>query len=76
MRVEDPEQGFGDFREIVVNFQVDAGGEKGEGLDQALDVRVGALIALQQLARGNLGVALGELRAHLAHEGQLIFVIA
>ena len=75
MRVDDVEEGLGDLREIVVDLEVHAGGEKGEALEQALDVRILALVGLELQPRGDLGIPPGELRAHTAEERQLTLVV-
>jgi len=38
--IEYAEQGFCDFRKFVVNFEVDARGQKGESLDETFDVGI------------------------------------
>jgi tripartite-type tricarboxylate transporter receptor subunit TctC len=63
-------------RELRVQLQVDARREKREPLEQALDVRVGALEARQPETRGDLGILLRVLRPHLAHELQFPLVVA
>src|SRR5262249_55095849 len=69
-------QGVGQFRELVVDLQVDAGGEQGERLQQPLDVRVGAAaVALQPEPAGLPRVLLGELRSQLADEPQFPVVV-
>jgi hypothetical protein len=44
MRIQDAQQGFRDLRKLVVDFQVNACGKKREGLQQALHMRVFALV--------------------------------
>ena len=75
MRIDDAEEGLGDLGELVIDFEVDAGGEEGEGLDHALDVGILAFVRFEAEARGDLGIFFGELRAHLAEECQLAFVV-
>ncbi len=75
MRVNDAEQRLCDFGELVIDLEVDAGGQECEGFDQAFDVRVFALIGFEDKARSNLGILAGELHAHLAQEGEFAFVI-
>ena len=58
MRVEHAEQGFRDFREFVVNFEMDAGSQKGEGLDEAFDVGILATVGIEQQTRGDLRIFL------------------
>jgi len=51
VRVEHIEQRFADFREVIVDLEMDPGGEEGERFQQALDVRVGAAVRLEQEPR-------------------------
>jgi hypothetical protein len=73
--IQNAEQGLGDFRKLVVDFEVDARGQEGEGLQHALDVRVLALVGFKHQAGGDLGVLGGELGAHLAQKRQFPFVV-
>ena len=75
MRVHHVEKGLGNFREVVVQAQVDAGGQQGDRFNEALDVRVFAAVGLQLEPRRHLRILGGELSAHLAEEGQLAFVV-
>ena len=75
MWIDDIEERFADLGEIIVDLEVDARSQEGEGLEQALHVRVGAFIGLEQQARGHLGVALGELRPGAAEEAELLLVV-
>ena len=59
------------FFELVLH----PAGEQGEGLDEALDVRVEAAVGLQQQPAGGSGVLPGELLGHLPDEQQLALVI-
>lgn len=73
--IENAQHRAGDFGKFVVDLEMDARREKREGFEHALDVRVFALIGLDEEARGDLGVLAGKFRAHLAQEGQLAFVV-
>ncbi len=75
VRVEDVEQRLGDFGELVVDLQVDATGEKRERFDHALDVRILALVVLEQQPPGDLRVLVGELRPHLPKKAELALVV-
>jgi hypothetical protein len=66
MRIEDAEQSLGDLGKLVVDFEMDAGGEEGEGFEEALDVRIVALIGFEDETAGDLGIFLSELGAELA----------
>ena len=52
-----------DLREIVVDLEVDAGGEEREAFEHTLDVRVFALVGLELQPGGDLGILLGKLDA-------------
>ncbi len=75
MRVEDVQQRFGDFREIVVDLLVDPSADEGKSLDQPFGMRVLALIGFEQQATGDLGVFLGKFRPHFANEGKLPLIV-
>ncbi len=75
MRIEDAQQRFGDFRKLVVYFEMNARREEREGLQHTFHVRILALVGFEQKARGDLGILLRELRAHLAEKRQFPFVI-
>src|ERR1019366_583524 len=55
VRVDDVEEGLGNFGEVVIEAEVDAGGQQGDGFDEALDVRVFTTVGLQLEAGGDLG---------------------
>ena len=76
VRVQGVQQRLGQLRELVVQAQLHAGRQHGERLDQALDVRVLALVGLQQQLPGHGGVAGGELRRQPADEPQLPLVVS
>ena len=73
--MQNAEHRLGDFGELVVDLEVDAGGEEGEGFEHTLDMRVFALIGLEHEAGGYLGILGGELDAHLAQEGEFALVV-
>ncbi len=75
MRINDAQQCFGDFGKFVVDLEVHARGQKREGFEQPLDVRVFAFVGFEVQPRGDLGVLLGKLRAHLTQKRQLAFVV-
>ena len=74
MRVQDAEQGVGQFREVVLELGPGAGVEVGERLDEPLDVRVLAGVRAEAQASGDLRVGLGELGPEPADVGQLAVV--
>ncbi len=73
--VQDPEERFRDLRELVVDLEAHARREEGEGLEEALDVRVLALVRLELQAGRDLRVLVRELGPHLAKEAQLALVV-
>jgi hypothetical protein len=75
MRVENAEERLSDLGKFVVDFEVDAGGQEGEGFEEALDVRVVAFVGFEDEAAGDFGVFLAELSAKLAEIGELAFVV-
>ena len=66
--IDDTEEGLGDFGELVVDFEVNAGGQESERFDHAFDVGILALGGLEKKAAGDFGVLIGELGAHLAQK--------
>src|SRR5262245_22102201 len=54
---------------------MDTPGEKGKGLDQALDVGILALVCFEKQATGDLGVFYGKLCPDLSQEVQLTLII-
>src|SRR5262249_54753960 len=75
VRVEDAEQRLGQLGGLVVELVVQAAGEQGEGLEHALDLRVGAAVGLQQQAARGPRVLAGELQGELPDEKQLALVV-
>ena len=75
MRIEDVEQSLGDLREIIVDAQMHARRQQRERFDHPLDVGIFATVGFQQQPGGDLGMLVGELRSHLAQEGEFAFVI-
>jgi hypothetical protein len=47
MGIEDAEKRLSDLGEFVVYFEVNAGGQEGEGFEEALDVRIVALVGFE-----------------------------
>ena len=76
VRVHHVQQCLRDFREIVVQPEVNAGGQQRHRFDQPLHVRILAAVRLEQQPRRHLGILLGEFRALLAQERQLALVIS
>src|SRR5262249_52017611 len=61
---------------LRVDLELDAGGEEGEALEQALDIRIGAFgYAFEREAPSDLGKLLGELGRALPHVQQLVVVV-
>ena len=76
MRIEHVEQRFDNFGKLIVQLSPDAGSQQGEGLDQALDVRVGTVLARFQLKpSSDFRVFLGKLGGRLPKEGELLLVV-
>ena len=75
MRVDDAQQRLGDLRELVIDLEVDTGGEERERLQQPFDVGIFAFVRLEVQARRDLRILLGKLRAHPAQEAELAFVV-
>ncbi len=74
MGVERVQELPGDFREVVVERQLQPAGQEREGLHQALHVGVGDLRRSQLQTLGDLGVAFGEDLPHVPEVGQLFGV--
>ena len=75
VRIQHVEQGFGEFRVIVVEALGNASIEQGKRFDHALGMRVFAHFTADQQAPGDLRVALGEFAKVAAQVAQLAFVI-
>jgi len=75
VRIQDVQQGVGEFGVIVFDALGNACAEQREGFDQALDMRILAAFGIELEATGNLGVAIGELAAVAAQVSQFAFVI-
>ncbi|MNN61915.1 hypothetical protein D3C81_1771760 [compost metagenome] len=75
VRVQGFEQGMGKLRIGVVEALGDPGSKQGNGLDQALDVRIFARFASDQQAPGRLRITAGKLARVLAEQAQLALVI-
>jgi hypothetical protein len=74
--VEHLQQALGEARELGVELELDARGQKGHPFEQALDIRVVHLDAFHAQAPGDLGEGLGELGPHLAEVEELLVVVA
>ena len=75
VRVDDLEQRLREARELGVELELHARGQKADALEQPLDVRIGDLEAAHAEPRGDLGKLLRELGAHLAQMLQLEVVV-
>src|SRR2546423_15059233 len=75
MRVDNLEDRLADLGKLVVDLEMHARGEKGERLDESLDVWILALVRFEQQPPSDLGVTLGELRAHTTDVGELALVV-
>jgi hypothetical protein len=75
VRIDHLQQVLGKGRELRVDLELYPSGEEGEALQEALDVGVGTLEALQSEASGDLGELAGELPTHLADKAQLAVVV-
>jgi hypothetical protein len=60
---------------LGIHLELDAGRQKGKALEQALDIGVGAFETFHPQARSDLGVFLGEFRAHFPKVPKLVFVV-
>jgi hypothetical protein len=63
MRIENAEESLGDLGEFVVDFEMNAGGQEGEGFQQTLYMRVVALIGFEDESTGDFWVFLAEFGA-------------
>jgi hypothetical protein len=75
VREHDAEKSVGGFREVVVDLQANARGEDAKASIKALDVRVLALLRLDEQLPSDRGIPLRELRGEPAHVTQLPLVI-
>jgi len=75
MGIENPEQRVGDFWKLIVELPLHSGREKGDRLDEPLDMRVLALAGFEQQPPRHLWVGLAELLAERAQIGQLPLVV-
>ena len=62
-------------REFGFDLQLDAGGQKGETLQQSLDIRIGAFGLTQSQTTRDLGECLCEFASHLAKMAKLRFLM-
>ncbi len=74
MGVNQLEHVLGEIRVARVELQLHACREKGEALNQALDVGIRALQPLHPESRGNARIRLREFRTHLPYKLQLLVV--
>src|SRR5690606_19309868 len=74
--VDHLEEMAGEGRELVVELALDARGEKGEALHQALDVGIAAAVALDREPAADLLVLLGEFPGDVAQMAQLVVEVA
>src|SRR5471032_3103891 len=75
MGVEHLEKRLDDFRKLIVEFLVHAGGQEREGFDQPLGMRVFAVIALNEQPRSDFRILAREFLAEKAQVRELLFVI-
>ena len=75
VRVDDFEQRLREARELGVELQLHARGQKPDAFEQPLDVGIGHLQPVHAEPGGDLRELLGELRAHLAQVLQLEVVV-
>jgi hypothetical protein len=75
MRVHDVEEGLTDLGEVVVDPSVHPGGQKGETLQEALDMGVVAPVGFQPQGFSDFLVLGAELGPEATEESQLLFVI-
>src|SRR5690349_10547204 len=66
MWVKDSEQSGGDLREFSVEPALDARREEREGFEQALDLRISAIVRRKLQPSREFGIALGKCRSHPA----------
>ena len=75
MRIDDVEQRLREAGELGVELELHARGEKGDALEEPLDVGIGDLEAVHAEPGRDLGKLLRELRAHFAEVLQLDVVV-
>jgi hypothetical protein len=75
MRIDDIQKRFSDFREFVIDFEVDAGRQERKCLKQALDMRIVAFGWLQREPGGNPRILLCEFNSNLAKVAQFTFIV-
>lgn len=76
VRIDDVEQVAGEARVLGIELEVDARRQEGRGLDQALDVGVGDLLAFDAEPVGDLRKGARELGRALAEVAQFLLVQA
>lgn len=75
MRVQHLEERLDDFRKLVIEFLVHARRQERERLDQALGMRVLAVVALNQQSRSDLRILSGKFLAQKAQVREFLLVI-
>jgi hypothetical protein len=75
VRIKDREKSFDDLWEFVIDFEMDAGREKRERLEHALDVGVFAFTRLELQTGSDFRITLRELGTGVAEEAQLSLVV-
>ncbi len=75
MRIDHLEQVLREARELGVDLELHACGEKREPLEEPFDIGIGTLEAVEPQASRDLRKLLRELPAHLAHVLQLAVVV-
>ena len=68
------EQVAGEFREFVLELELNAGGEEGGAFEQARDHRIGAFADQPAEPLGDAGILLGELPGLLVEQRQFAIV--
>ena len=75
MRVKNIDQAVAQFGELIIELVMNAAGDQRERFDQALDVRIGAAVWLQQQPPCRSGILPGEVLGHLPDEQQLALIV-
>ena len=76
LRIDDLQQALREARELGVDLELDAAGQKRKPLQQPFDIGVGDLEAFETEPRRDLGKLLRELGPHLAQVAQFLVVVA
>ena len=75
VRVDNLQQVLGEVRVAGIDFELHAGGEQPEAFQQAFDIGVCTVKAIQPQAAGYLGELTGELAAHFADVLQFAVIV-